>query len=72
MKEMFFSKTQILVPLDFLRSKISLKYIPINIYLFLAHQGDYMKLSSHDFLFHRSLNMRKHKGQIPIIIHHNE
>jgi len=23
-----------------------------------------MKLPSHDFLFHRSINMRKHKGQI--------
>jgi len=31
-----------------------------------------MTLSNHDFLFHRSLNMRKRKGQIPLIIHHNE
>jgi len=27
-----------------------------------------MTLSSYDFLFHRSLNMRKHIGQIPQII----
>ncbi len=29
-----------------------------------------MKLSSHGFLFHR--NIRENKGQIPLIIHHNE
>jgi len=31
-----------------------------------------MKLYSYDLLFHMSLNMRKHKGQIPLFIHHNE
>jgi len=29
-----------------------------------------MKLSAYDFLFQRSLNMRKHKGHIALIIHH--
>jgi len=40
---MLFSKThwpQLLVPLEYLTSKISLKDIPINMYLFLTHQGD--------------------------------
>jgi len=31
-----------------------------------------IKLSSYDFLFHMSLKMRKHKDQIPLVIHHNE
>ncbi len=31
-----------------------------------------MKLSSHGFLFHRNINMRENKAQIPLIIHHNE
>ncbi len=31
-----------------------------------------MKLSSHGFLFHRNINRRENKAQIPLIIHHNE
>ncbi len=31
-----------------------------------------MKLSSHDFLFHRIYKYEEHKDQIPLIIHHNE
>ncbi len=31
-----------------------------------------MKLSSHGFLFHRNINTRENKAQIPLIIHHNE
>ncbi len=31
-----------------------------------------MKLSSHGFLFHRNINRRESKVQIPLIIHHNE
>ncbi len=31
-----------------------------------------MKLSNLDFLFHKSINVRDHKGQIPLIINHNE
>ncbi len=54
-------------------SKISLKHIPIHIYNF-EHSRVIMnmKLSSHDFLFHRNINRRENKAQIPLIIHHNE
>ncbi len=31
-----------------------------------------MKLSSHGFLFHRNINRRENKVQIPLILHHNE
>ncbi len=31
-----------------------------------------MKLSNHGFLFHRNINRRENKVQIPLIIHHNE
>ncbi len=31
-----------------------------------------MKLSNHGFLFHRNINRRENKAQIPLIIHHNE
>ncbi len=31
-----------------------------------------MKLSSHGFLFHRNINRRENKAQIPLIVHHNE
>ncbi len=31
-----------------------------------------MKLSSHGFLFHRNINRKENKAQIPVIIHHNE
>ncbi len=31
-----------------------------------------MKLSSHDFLFHRNINRSENKAQILLIIHHNE
>ncbi len=54
-------------------SKISLKYIPIHIYNFEHSRGIMnMKLSSHGFLFHRNINRRENKAQIPLIIHHNE
>ncbi len=41
---MFFSNAcwlPLLAPLEILMSKISLKYIPIHIFFFLAQQGDY-------------------------------
>ncbi len=31
-----------------------------------------IKLSSHGFLFHRNINRRENKAQIPLIIHQNE
>ncbi len=70
--KVFFSNTcwtQLLVPLKILRSKISLKYIPIHIYNF-EHSRVIMnmKLSSHGFLFHRNINRRENKAQIPLII----
>ncbi len=54
-------------------SKISLKYIPIHIYNF-EHSRVIMnmKLSSHGFLFHRNINRRENKVQIPLISYHNE
>ncbi len=54
-------------------SKISLKYIPIHIHNF-EHSRVIMnmKLSRHDFLFHRNINRRESKAQIPLTIHHNE
>ncbi len=54
-------------------SKISLKYIPINIHKF-EHSMVIMnmKLSSHGFLFHRNIIRRENKAQIPLIFHHNE
>ncbi len=76
MKFFFFLNTywtQILAPLELLMSKISLKYIPVHIYNF-EHSRVIMnmKLSSHDFLFHRNIKRRENKAQIPLIIHHNE
>ncbi len=73
---MFFSNTrwtQLLAPLEILMSKLSLKYIPIHIHNF-EHSRVIMnmKLSSHGFLFHRNINRRENKAQIPLIIHHNE
>ncbi len=73
---MFFSNThwtQLLAPLEILMSKISLKYIPIHIHNF-EHSRVIMnmKLSSHGFLFHRNINRRENKDQIPLIIQHNE
>ncbi len=64
---------QLLAPLEILMSKISLKDIPIHIHNF-EHARVIMntKLSSHGFLFHRNINRRKNKAQIPLIIHHNE
>ncbi len=49
-------------------SKIS-QYIPIHIYNF-EHSREIMnmKLSSHGFLFHRNINRRENKAQIPLII----
>ncbi len=74
---MFFLKKKtrltIIVPLEILMNKISLKYIPIHI-----HNVEHfrvimnMKLSSHGFLFHRNINRRENKAQIPLIIHQNE
>ncbi len=54
-------------------SKISLKYIPFHIYKF-EHSRVIMnmKLLSHDLMFHRNINRRENKAQIPLIIHHNE
>ncbi len=54
-------------------SKKSLQYIPIHIHNF-EHSGVIlnMKLSSHGFLFHKNINRRENKAQIPLIIHHNE
>ncbi len=71
---MFFSNTrwtQLLAPLEILMSKISLKYIPINIHN-VEHSRVIMnmKLSSHGFLFH--INRRENKAHIPLIIHHNK
>ncbi len=72
---MFFSNTrwtQLLVPLEIIMSKISLKYIPIHIYNSENSRVIMnMKLSSHGFLFHININM-ENKAQIPLIIHHNE
>ncbi len=66
---MFFSNTrwtQLLVPLEILMSKISLKYIPIHIYNFEhTRMIMNMKLSSHGFLFHININRRENKVQIP-------
>ncbi len=65
--------TNISSPREIPMSKISLKYIPVHI-----HNFEYsrvimnMKLSSHDFLFHRNIKRRENKAQIPLIIHHNE
>ncbi len=64
--------TQLLVPLEILMSKIYLKYIPIHIHNFEHTSVMNMKLSSHGFLFHRNINRRENKAQIPLIIHHNE
>ncbi len=65
--------TQLLVPLEILMSKIFLKYIPIPIHNF-EHSSVIMntKVSSHGFLFHRNINRRENKAQIPLIIHQNE
>ncbi len=53
-------------------SNISLKYIPIHIHNF-EHSRVIMnmKLSRHDFLFHRNINRRETKPKF-LIIHHNE
>ncbi len=76
MKLMFFSNTrwtQLLAPLEIIMSKISLKYIPIHIHNF-EHYRVIMdiKLYSYGFLFHRNINRRENKAQIPLIINHNE
>ncbi len=62
---------QLLVPLEILMNKMSLKYIPIRIHNF-EHSRVIMnmKLSSHGFLFHRNINRRENKAQIPLIIQH--
>ncbi len=54
-------------------STISLKYIPIHIHNF-EHSRVIMnmKLSSHGFMFHRNINSRENKAQIPLIIHQHE
>ena len=72
----FFSNalwTQLLAPLEILMSKISLKYIPIQIHNF-EHSSLIinMKLSRHGYLFHRNIKRRENKAQIPLIIHQNE
>ncbi len=64
---------QLLTPLEIHMSKISLKYIPIHIHNFEHSRVIVnMKLFSHGFLFHRNINRRENKAQIPLIIHHNE
>ncbi len=64
---------QIFAPLEIILSKISLKYIPIHIRNFEHLEVIMnMKLSSHGFPFHRNINRRENKAQIPLIIHHNE
>ncbi len=63
----------IICTLEILMSKISLKYIPIHIHNFEHSRViTNIKLSSHGFLFHRNINRRENKAQIPFIIHHNE
>ncbi len=64
---------QLLAPLEILRSKISLKNIPIHIHNF-EHSRVIrnMKWSSHGFKFHININRRENKAQIPLIIHHYE
>ncbi len=69
---MFFSNTywtQLLVPLEFIMSEISMKYITIYINN-VEHSRVIlnMKLSSHGVLFHRNINKRENKAQIPLII----
>ncbi len=75
-KNIFFSNirwTQLLAPQEIIISKISLKYITIHIHNFVHSRVIMnMKLSSHCFLFHRNINRRRNKAQIPSIIHHNE
>ncbi len=46
--------------------EIYLKYFPIHVHNF-EHTSVIMniKLSSHGFLFHRNINRRENKGQIP-------
>ncbi len=61
---------QLLAPLEIHMSKISLEYNPIHIHNF-EHSVN-MKLSSHGVLFHRNINRRENKAQIPLIIHLNE
>ncbi len=66
---MFFSQInvgQLLAPLEILMNKIYLKNIPIHIHNF-EHSRVIMnmKLSSHGFLFHRNINRRENKAQIP-------
>ncbi len=72
----FFSNTrwtQLLAPLEILMSKISLKYIPNNMHNVEPSRVIMnIKLSNHGFLFHRNINRRENKAQIPLIIHHNE
>ncbi len=54
-------------------SKIYLKYIPLHIHNFEHSRVILnMKWSSHGFLFHRNINRRENKAQIPLIIHLNE
>ncbi len=72
----FFSNTrwtQLSAPIEILMSKISLMYIPIHIHNFEQSRVIMnMELSNHGFLFHRNINRRENKAQIPLIIHHNE
>ncbi len=54
-------------------SKISLKFIPIDIHNFEHSMVTMnMKISSHGFLFHRNINRRENKDHIPLIFHHNK
>ncbi len=55
---------QLLAPVEMIRSKISLKYIPIHNFEH-SRMIVNMKLSSHGFLFHRNINRRENKAQFP-------
>ncbi len=60
--------TQLLAPLEMSMSKISLKYITIHIHnLYHSRVIINMNVSSHGFLFHRNINRRENKAQIPLI-----
>jgi len=57
----------------FFTSKISLKYIPINIYLFSSPGG----LEKHEIVqllifVSQEYKYEERQGQIPLFIHHNE
>jgi len=62
---------QLLVYLENLEYNTSEVYSPSYLQ-FVAHQDDYIHLSGPDLYIIFSINIRKFKGQIPLIIHHNK